>query len=234
MKRSIVTCTMVVGALLVALLPSSAFAICPRDQILQHAVGGYFTNCPDARPVKAYAYAVNSTAAAPINSGSVDIACEDAASTNGQASPCQPEAGLAGDGNVTILFDWGGGGTFSGCPNPQTLANTGRNVVQVVANDGSSLVVSVGFSPDLQQYPVDFAEVPGGATGSQPLSCSRANSNGGVQIASLDATQLCVNMIAAKLYTDCDTGTWGTDGGPVGFTPTCDPASMSQSRPGKL
>ena len=64
MKRSIVTCTMVVGALLVALLPSSAFAICPRDQILQHAVGGYFTNCPDARPVKAYAYAVNSTAAA--------------------------------------------------------------------------------------------------------------------------------------------------------------------------
>src|SRR5436190_4961164 len=41
-------------------------------------------------------------------------------------------------------------------------------------------------------------------------------------------------MIPAKLYTDCDTGTWGTDGGPVGFTPTCDPASMSQSRPGKL
>jgi hypothetical protein len=233
MKRSIVTCTMVVGALVAALLPSSAFAICPRDQIMQHAVGGFFQNCPDANPVSGAAYAVNTTAAAPINTGTVDIVCEDGSpgAVSGQGSPCQPEAGVVGDGKVTVQFDWGGGGNFSGCPNPLLQNNVGRNVIQVVANDGSSVMVSVGFSPDLQQYPVDFAEVPTPEFTSVPLSCSKTN-NGNLQITQLD-TQLCVNMNAPKLYTDCDTGTWGTNGGPFGFTPTCD-ATGPHSTAGKL
>ncbi len=241
MKRWFAVCAALVGGLMLVLSPSAAWAACTvPTEPLQHLEGGWFTHCPDAFPVSAFAYALSgattTNAQATINSGSVDIVCEANTGTNGQAAPCQVEAGTAGDGNITVLFDWSGGGNFVGCPNATAQPNLGRNMLQIVANDGSSLLVSIGFSFDLGGYIVDFAQVLN-TTSFVPIPLSCNTSDAGLQITQQTATPTAytvnVTVPAAHMHSDCDPGVLGNVGNPLGFTPTCD-ATIPPTLPGKL
>ncbi len=233
MKKSVAICSYLAGALLLAVNPSPALATCSGGlvQPLQHAFGGSFDKCPDLNPVRAFAYVLGNASA--VNSGSVDIACEDNQGTNDQG-PCQFEAGSRGDGNVTISFNWGGTGTFPGCPNPAEDPGVGRNVVQLVANDGSSVLVTVGYSRDLGfQYALDCAAQPAPTGAAAPLSCSHRDA--GMTITTLDSTNLCVHIPPPKIYSDCDAGTMcGPEPNPLGIPTTCVATQIPTTSPGRL
>jgi hypothetical protein len=141
------------GAVILVTLPSSTWAVCnagPSNTVL-HSFGGRFENCPDSNPVAAFIYTRGS--AATINSGATDVACGSIGGTS-QTVGCAitGDPGNAGEGNVTILFDYGNPetqGPHPGCPNSGLIATPPRQVIQVVANDGSSLLVTVGWNRDL-------------------------------------------------------------------------------------
>src|SRR5262245_33885503 len=107
------------GAIAVAALalPSPAGAVCGGAQPLMHLVDNYFVGCPDAQPLDGYAYVLgaetinNATGVAAGTGGAdgkLDIVCEATGVTTEQGLDCQLNSGTAGDGQVTILFDWGG------------------------------------------------------------------------------------------------------------------------------
>ncbi len=240
-RRWFAVCAVLMGALIAPLTPSPALAVCSGiSEPLQHIEGGFFNNCPDQSPVAGFAYglsgATSTNAQATINTGSVDIVCESSSGTNGQSIPCQQESGVAGDGNVTVLFDWGGAGPFVGCPNPSQFTNFGRNVVQVVANDGSSLLVSVGFSFDLLLYAIDFAQVIDPSSFAiSPLSCNTTEAGLKItqQTASPTSYTVTANVPTPRLHSDCDPNTLGNVGNPLFITPTCD-ATVPTTAPGKI
>jgi hypothetical protein len=224
-------------ALLVMAVPSPVHAACPNPQPMQHAFGSFFTGCPDSQPVVGYAYALGAEATTNTNTtvqadGTLDFVCEATGVQNDQFVDCQPEAGAAGDGNVTVLFDWGGPQqSATGCPNPAGAQGTGaRVVIQVVANDGSSIVTSFGFSNDFGQYMVEEAQGFDGAA-AIPLACSQSN---GLSLVSntngLTANTVCVQQAGAPVHTDCDAGTvgeaLGTCTGTVGTQVTAGPGNL--------
>lgn len=232
-------------ALLVMAVPSPVRAACPNSQAMQHGFGSFFSSCPDATPVQGYAYALgadtgvatttlntNSTAVAD---GTLDFVCEASLpAQNDQFGDCQPEAGAAGDGNVTVLFDWGGPNQTAGnsaCPNDGGAQGAGRRVViQVVANDGSSINASVGFSTDFGQYLVESAQQFDGVS-AVPLTCSQTNGLSLVSnTAGLQANTVCLQQAAAPIKTDCDPGTvgeaLGTCSGTVGTPVTGAPGNL--------
>lgn len=233
MKKSVVICSLLAGALLLVVSPSPTLATCAGGlvQPIQHSFGGFFDHCPDAAPVRAYVYVLGN--ATSINSASVDIACEDSSVTTPQQSPCQAESGQPGDGNVTINFNWGGGGTFPGCPNANQDFGVGRNIVQLVANDGSSVMVSVGFSRELGfQYALDCAAQQDAFGAVAPMSCTRGATQD-IRIVTNDGQQLCVNIPAPKIFSDCDSGSMcGPEPNPFGVTSTC--GTLPNATPGRL
>lgn len=211
MKKVIRLLTVVAAAGIVAAVPSSVFATCPSAQFLQHSLGMFFSGCPDATPVAGYAYVVGSDAT--LNTFGASLACNDASVMTNQFIPCQPEAGIPGDGNVTIQYDWGGASntpTGTNCPNPSGVAGVGRNVLQVVANDGSSVLLTIGFQTDFATYVVESAH-PG--AGFSPIACSNDN---GLNIQShtsgLNADTFCINQTAPHFWSDCDAGSGGVEG----------------------
>jgi len=232
MKKSFLIGTTLAGAVLIALAPSSAFAICNGiSQPLQHALGGWFENCPDANPVQGFAYVRGSRAT--IHTGTTDIICEDN-TLNGQQGGCPVEGAAIGDGIITISTDWGGSTSIIGCPNPTQLPGIGRNVVEIVANDGSSLILTVGYSFDLGQYAADLAQPD--SFPPAPLSCTggaRTDAGEGMSFTSYDGTTLCGVAPSQRVHSDCDAGTWGLTGG--GFlTPTCVPGEIPPTTAGQL
>src|SRR6266446_1198667 len=150
---------------------SPAMATCPGGMALPFGdfVSGYLRGCADSRPVAGFLFALSSgvapdttcPTATSCNNAGLDFLCEDQSVPNGQSAQCQPEAGVAGDGNVTMLFDWGGAGTFPGCPNPSMRPGVGRNYAIVIDNNFQNALISVGFSFELQDYPADFAHPDG-------------------------------------------------------------------------
>ncbi|HET8947782.1 MAG TPA: hypothetical protein VFQ07_12440, partial [Candidatus Polarisedimenticolia bacterium] len=164
-----VTRILTLGALaIIALaLPQSAGATCVVSQPVQQGLGGFLSSCPDLAPVDGYIYVLGQDAT--LNTGStspaagadqkIDFLCEATGTLTEQGLDCLPEAGAPGDGNITVQFDWGGINLTNGtaCPNPGGQFGIGRNIIQVVANDGSSLIASVGFSQDFGFYVVEGA-----------------------------------------------------------------------------
>jgi len=229
MKKVIRLLTVVAAAVIVAAMPSSVFATCPSAQFLQHSLGMFFTGCPDATPVAGYAYVIGSDAT--LNTFAATLACNDATQSTNQFIACQPEAGIPGDGNVTVQYDWGGAAqtpTGTNCPNPSGLPGVGRNVLQVVANDGSSVLVSIGYQPDFATFVVESAH-PG--AGFEPIACS--NDNGlGIQshTVGLSADTFCINQTTPHLWSDCDAGSGGIDGGLA----TCTEGTAPTIAPGQL
>jgi hypothetical protein len=206
MKKVMSILTVAAAVVVAAAMPSPTFATCATAQFLQHSLVT-FQGCPDATPVAGYAYVLGNDAT--MNTVGATLACSVGTDSTNQFIPCQPDAGTAGDGFVTIQYDWGGASnTPSGalCPNTTGDINQGRNVVQVVANDGSSVIVSVGFEPFGGTFYVDAAH-PDAAL---PLFCS--NNNGlGIQshTSSLQADTFCVNQTTPPFFTDCDPGSGG-------------------------
>jgi len=231
MKKSFLIGTTLAGVVLIALAPSSALAICPFSQPLQHALGGWFENCPDAAPVQGFAYVRGSRAT--IHTGTTDIICEDNG-LNGQFGQCQVEAALPGDGLITVSTDWGGSNSIIGCPNPTQGHGLGRNLIEVVANDGSTLILSVSYSFDLGMFPVDFAQQD--IFPPPPLKCSggaRTDVGEGMSFTSYDGAVLCGFAPTQRVYSDCDPGAWGLTGGGA-FTPTCAEGEIPPTTAGQL
>jgi len=248
MKRMFAILTAATGIAILALAPSPVFAAtnqCAVSQALQHALGGFFNNCPDASPVAGFAYALSGStttnAQATINTGTVPFVCNDNTGVSGSGAACQFESGTPGDGNVTVQWDWNNTvGNNIGCPDPTGAANFGRNILQVIANNGASLLLSVGFSTDLGEYVVDFAQQqgpigPAGTPSVVPLSCNITE--GGLKINSQTATPtsytVSVTVPAPHMHTDCDPNTFGNVGNLLAFTPTCD-ATVPPTAPGKV
>ena len=223
MKR--VSRILTLGALAVVAmaLPSPAGAACSSGQPLMHFFDNFFAGCPDANPVDAYAYVLGqeniNTATGAVNAGAdgkLDIACEAFGVQTEQGLDCQLNSGTAGDGQVSILMDWGGINWQVGnatCPNPAGAYGFARNVVEVVANDGSSAIVTVGFEQGSQVYVLESAH-PGGGT--EPIFCSQTN---GLTLVSntpgVQANTVCVQQAAPPIHSDCDLGSGGE------FTLTC-------------
>jgi len=134
---------------------------------------------------------------------------------------------------VTILFDWQlvNGGPIIGCPDNAGQPQIGRNFIQLVANDGTSLFVTVPWSFDLATFVVDMAQ-PDNSHPSPDISCSPADS--GIRVGSYDGTTFCGNVLLPHLHTECDTGTWGATGGGGVFPILCDPGSIPPVARGKL
>jgi hypothetical protein len=228
------------GALAVIALarPQPASATCPNSLPVQHGLGSFFANCPDAAPVDGYLYVLgqdatmnsNSTTAAAGADQKIDFVCEATGTQTEQLIDCQPEAGGPGDGQVTVSFDWGGINLSNGsvCPNPGGVPGTARNIIQVVANDGSSLVATVGFSGDFGYYLVEAA----GPADFAPLSCSSDN---GLTLVSgtpgLQAFTYCLQQAGAPVHDDCDPGSAGAQ-----FYNTCQGGTGTPivSAPGNL
>ena len=204
-------------AVIAMALPQPASATCPNSLPVQHGLGSFFEHCPDLAPVDGYLYVLgqdatmnsNSTTAAAGADQKIDFVCEATGATTEQLIDCQPEAGIPGDGNVTISFDWGGINLSNGsvCPNPGGAPGIARNVIQVVANDGSSLIATVGFSGDFGYYLVDSA----GSADFAPISCSQTNGLTLVSnTAGLQANTVCVQQAGAPVHDDCDPNSAGT------------------------
>jgi hypothetical protein len=219
------------AVMVLAVASSPLFATCPGGQVMpsQHAFGGYFKNCSDSSPVTGFVYVVDTAASACPNTGacnslSVDTVCENNVDPNAQGGVCQFEAGTPGDGNVTVSFDWGGAGTFPGCPNAAGVAGVGRNVVQVIGNKGESILTTVGYSLELAMYPLDCAHPPDPSGLAAALSCTTTDS---LRVTTADTTTVCTNQPVPKIYSDCDAGTLCGPGNALGINPTCDTPSAN-------
>jgi hypothetical protein len=236
MKKVIRILALCGAAVAVLAMPTQAFAVCGTPQPLQHIIGMFFTGCPDAQPVQGYAWVlgqeatINNTTTTP-GVPFLDIVCEDGTALTQQGSLCQPEAGAPGDGNVTVSFDWGGPLQTNGaaCPNAAGAPGVGRNVVNVVANDGSAILLSVGYSIDFAGYILEMAH-PG--DGFSPISCTQQN---GLSLVSntpgLQANTVCVGQSAPQIFSDCDAGSGGlafgnTCTGGTATTPTVAPGNI--------
>lgn len=207
MKKVIRVLTVVAAAVVVAVAtPSPVSAACSTPQFLQDSIT-WFENCPDATPVAGYAYVLG--ADATLNSLAARFVCNDGTAMTSQDIPCQPQAGAPGDGLVTVQYDWGGNSNVPAgnlCPNTDGNPLTGRNVVQVVANDGSSVNILVGFEPFTLTFYADAAH----PLGDLPLSCTNEN---GLSVQSittgLQADTYCINQTTPAFHTDCDPGSNG-------------------------
>lgn len=228
MKKVIRLFTVVaaVAAVVMVAMPSPASAACNGAQFLQDSVTR-FENCPDAQPVAGYAYVLGNDAT--MNSQAATLICNQGppAETN-QNVGCQPQAGIAGDGWVTVQYDWGGNSNVPAgaiCPNTDGNPLTGRNVLQVVANDGSSVNILVGFEPFSLTFYADAAH----PAGDLPLLCSNDN---GLQIQSitsgLQADSYCIVQGNPQFFTDCDPGSNGDIYG------TCPGGTRPPTAPGNL
>jgi hypothetical protein len=231
MKRTFQTAVMLTAVLALASAPS-AWAACTVDsQPVWHGNLGWIANCLDNTPVTGYIYALSSPGT--INSGvqgSVNVptnffVCSQAGQTNVTLNPCQPEAGNAGDGKVTIYYDFGVGNPGSvGCPNPlQDLNGSFPVALQVSCNDGASVFAEIGYSQDLLQYVVELA---GPADGSPILA---GFGNGPVWQSSVagpspDAATVCVNVPNPTISSDCDDTS-------AGFGYSCVAGAPGSTRP---
>ena len=205
-------------AVLVAMaFPSPASAYCDSPQPLQHILDGYFYGCPDSNPVQGYAYvlgheAVNTRADAS-GTSTLDIVCEDASALTQVGHVCQQEAGVPGDGRVTVTFDWAGPpfNSNADCPNPAGVPGVGRNVVQILAVNGAQVLITVGYSIAFAGYMLDMAH-PGG--GFEPIPCSERD---GLTFVSSPpdspVNTVCIRQTAPHIWSDCDAGAGGTSGG---------------------
>ena len=137
-------------------------AACTTDvQVLFHGLGSWFDNCKDNQPVAGYAYTIAGPTVALSNSAGHDIVCEDASNLTPWGTACQPEAGIAGDKRITVLYGWGSGEdtTSVGCPNPAG-AGTGTTTIAIIVvdNDGKGLLLTNGFNESVGGFQVEDSQ----------------------------------------------------------------------------
>jgi len=198
-------------ALIAFAVAVASVGTCPVTQPVQHSLGSYFEHCRDDRPLLSHFFLL--TDPAGVNSANVDAVCRVFPSLTSQFIPCQPEAGIPGDDQVTLEFDWGGvGPAFPGCPSPLRSVNGGARIhTHTVTADGTSILTSLSFSVDYSFYVVEMAQ-PWTGTVSVPIACDEpgrrllrvdaATTSGGSQ--NVDLT-----VFAPTISTDCDPGSAG-------------------------
>ena len=228
MKKVTRILAVIAAALAVTAMPSAVYAFCTAGpQVVSHQFDMFFDNCPDANPVAGYIYVLGSDAT--LNSLGTDFVCRDGLATTAQGVPCQPGAGIPGDGIVTVQYDWGNptgapGGAL--CPNPGGVAGVGRLGLQVVANNGASVVGSLGFAEAFAGYIMEEIHPGGGFT---PISCSPGDGMTLVSnTAGLQANTVCVNQSTPHFWNDCD-----PDSGGAGLG-TCTEGNAPTIAPGQL
>lgn len=205
-----------IGLILMALLAvagaPSAWAVCNgvASQPVWHGSLSWIANCPDALPVTGFVYQLANPGANNSGLQSDLLICEQGLVLGGIGIDCQEAAGAIGDGNVTVMYDFGIGNPGSvGCPNPQQDLNGTFPVgVQVLCNNGASALLTVGYSQDLLMYLLEFAH---------PLDNSpiQAGFGNGPVLTSVtagptpSASNVCVNVPHPTVNSDCDPGTQG-------------------------
>jgi len=211
MKRTIRNGLILMAVLALAWAPS-AWAACSGidSQPVFNGGNGFIDNCPDGSPVTGFVYLLSSPAT--VNSGTQSslLVCNVGSVTGGINIPCQPEAGVAGDGMVTVLYDFGQGNQGSvGCPNQsQTGDGAAPVAVQVLCNNGASAIITVGYLQDLQMFLLEQAYL-------EDNSPIHAGFENGPTLTSFgagptpSADNVCVNVPAPTVHSDCDPGTQG-------------------------
>jgi len=186
----------------------SAWAACTQDsQYVRHGGVGstLYSNCPDDNPIAGFIYGLASPAT--VNSNGQQFVCRDESLTFPDTFlPCNlvPECGVAGDGNVTVYYEFGLGTGSLGCPNP-TASVTGSNpvAVQVVCNNGASVLQQVGFSEDYGGYILDFAGPADGTAISAGFESGPSVTSVGAG-PSPSTDNVCVNVPHPRVYSDCE------------------------------
>ena len=192
---------------------------CPVTQMVANEIGTFITDCEDLRPVPAYAFSPASPASKHTNDR--PLVCTASTGSIGGAA-CQPEAGTAGDGNITFFADWSAPG-FTGCPNEAGMNGGGRIVAWAAPEGGTTFLSSVAYSSDFSGYVMDAAH-PVSGTAIAPLSCAAPGSRA-MEITGVDRAggivTLHVAVQAPVLHSDCDTGSLGQEIGtcPAGAAP---------------
>src|SRR5262245_16123298 len=204
-----------VGAAAVIALGVSpnAFA-CPEPAMM---FGSYVVGCPDKYPVANFLAVVGS--ASTINSNGISAICQDQNGTDGFGLPCNSTAGVLGDDQVYVQFDWGNttpeGLAPLGCPNPYGLPNVGRNFVQIVCNDGASAIVTTSFDIATAGYDFDLASRFDSVSGDAFVKFSMQNRIAVVVLSTVGPpTYVCVRKPAPiKVFSDCDADSVATQSG---------------------
>ena len=141
----------------------TAEASCVYNAPISH--GFSYFECADFKPVANLAYQADDPTGA--TSGTLDIACEQSTCSSYQS------AGVWGDSNVVIGFDWSSVGTV-GCPGDLGPGSVMHRVVIVVqGTDGRGLVATMGRGRRDISYQVEAAhrlKAPNGTV--YPLPCT--------------------------------------------------------------
>jgi len=198
MKRSIAVGLSLVVALALA-GASPAWATCTfLNQPLQNFFSTWIGGCPDAQPVAGYAYSLGAPATS--NSGTQPLVCNAGGAILSWGGLCQPEAGTVGDGQVTVVYQWGTPNPGSvGCPNPDILGED-PVAVQLTCNNGASALIVVGYNAGLEGYFLDLAYP-------QDLILNAGFENG-PSLTSFTpggtTDTVCVSVPDPHVYSDCD------------------------------
>jgi hypothetical protein len=211
MNRMIKLLTLGVAAVVVLSMSTQVYALCPVSQPAQN-FSVNITNCPDALPVTGWVGVVGQTAT--INSAGLDVVCEDAAGQN-QFVQCPGEVGSAGDGIVRFWFDWGNLPAANGCPNPNGLPTTSRNIFSIVCNNGAGAMTTVAYDIGTASYVEDYAH-PFDAVTNPTGDLALSTTQNGLKLAQFNRTggndTSCLDQTTAPLhlYSDCDAGSLAT------------------------
>jgi len=202
------------------------FAACPYDPALVwNGLGTSFTNCTDTLPVSGFIYEVANPGT--VNSVQQDFSCEDGSENNGIGVPCQPEAGARGDGAVTVYYNFGVGNQGAlGCPNPNpSVEGAGTNVIalQIIDNDGKSVMLTVGFDAGLNGYTLEAAFPFDG----ENLGVIECTNNNAPAFASITGDSVCARVPVPTVFSDCDPA---SAGGALGSCPSGAPLPVGRGR----
>lgn len=206
-----------VGAVVFAFAaaPSVMAQGCPESTPFQHSLGAYLTGIREAA-AGARVSEIGSTA----SNGTSPILCTST-STAG-IDFCQPEAGSAIDGFVTLTGDWANGGMV-GCPigagapdgdSPIVALVTSSTGEGTAGHQGTYVVLSVGWSAQALLYMFDLAHPSfdpstgnvgpvGSSNIPSPHIATLTNNGNGTANVSLDWS-------AATTYDDCALNGLGT------------------------
>ena len=153
------TLPLFVAMVLTAVLaPAPVRAACADFRPITHGFGSYWTGLPEDRII-GFSWLYTNAA---IHTGQAVIFCRSAGEeiSGGQ---CQPRAGSAGDGVVTVAGDWASP-LAAGCANEP--GDWGHPIVVAInsaVNEGSpqhrgvGIVLSVGYDQDHALYMVEYA-----------------------------------------------------------------------------
>jgi hypothetical protein len=211
MKKKILVSGLTVAFALLIGAGAPAQASCPvTSQPVYHGFSGFVAGCKDATPVSGFAYL--EATPTTVNSNGQDLLCEIGGATTGVGLTCQPEAGVAGDGFVTVQYDWGafngGPNGALGCPNPSGVGVGFPIAVQVVCNDGATAILEAHYFEGQAAYLMDTS---GPADGTPP-SASFANAPSFVP--NCPAGTYGAHQPTPAVYSDCDDTS-------LGFGTTC-------------